>query len=368
MNGRGRLLRLLPTAVALVAAAVLPAAPLTAPVAADCPAADPSGAVQAGELTAPVAARACSLGGVTVVDGGLAVRVPDRDGEAVTAAASGPGRHPAMLTVVRMAGTVHARIWRPDGGPLGAPHAPFSRFGRADGQPAEQPTEQPAGPPTGPTVESIRTPPVVAPPAVPKTVRCSDGAGAWLGTKWPAPYRWTLRLSGMPAYLGAPGPVRDAIRAAGDAVDGGRNDCGFTGGLALSQRYTGETDRDAGVRADGTCGDRDDRNVVAFGPLDGGLLALTCLWWTRGRTVEADIRISDAPGTFTLDPTVGCTGSWDLEGTLTHEFGHVFGLGHVSYAEHGDLTMSDGLPACSAGFRSLGLGDYQTLRDQYGPG
>jgi len=347
-----------------MAAAALFAAPPTAPVAADCPATDPAGAVPAGELTVPVVARACALDGATVVDGALAVRVPHRDGEAVTAAASGRGRHPSMLTVVRAAGTVHARIWRPDGGPVNAPHPPFSRFGRADGQP----TEQPAGPPTEPTVESTKTPPVVAPPAVPKTVRCSDGAGAWLGTKWQAPYRWTLRLSGMPAYLGAPEPVRDAIRAAGDAVDDGRNDCGFTGGLALSQRYTGETVRDAGVRTDGTCGDRDDRNVVAFGRLDGGLLALTCLWWTRGRTVEADIRISDAPGTFTLDPTVGCTGSWDLEGTLTHEFGHVFGLGHVSYAEHGELTMSDGLPACSAGFRSLGLGDYRTLLDQYGTG
>jgi hypothetical protein len=106
--------------------------------------------------------------------------------------------------------------------------------------------------------------------------------------------------------------------------------------------------------------------VVAFGRLDGGLLALTCLWWSRGRTVESDVRISDAQGMFTLDPAAGCSGNWDLQGTLTHEFGHVFGLGHVSYAEHGELTMSDGLPACSAGFRALGLGDYQTLRNQYG--
>jgi hypothetical protein len=172
----------------------------------------------------------------------------------------------------------------------------------------------------------------------------------------------------MPGYPGPADPVRDAIRAAGAAVDEGRNDCGLPGGLALSQRYTGDTVRDAGVRADGTCAERDQRNVVAFGRLDGGLLALTCLWWSRGRTVEADIRVSDAPGTFTLDPAAGCTGSWDLQGTLTHEFGHVFGLGHVSYAEHGELTMSDGLPACSAGFRVLGLGDYETLRAQYGTG
>jgi hypothetical protein len=269
---------------------------------------------------------------------------------------------------MRTAGTVRVRIWRPDGAPAPSPHAPFSRFGRADGQPAEPPAVPPTDPSAEPPVESAKTPPVVAPPAVPKTVRCSDGAGAWLGTRWQSPYRWTLRLSGMPAYLGPADPVRDAIRAAGAAVDNGSNDCGLVGGLALSQRYVGETDRDTGVRPDGTCGDRDDRNVVAFGRLDGGLLALTCLWWSRGRTVEADIRISDTPGTFTLDPTVNCAGSWDLQGTLTHEFGHVFGLGHVSYADHGELTMSDGLPACSAEFRQLGLGDYETLLGQYGTG
>jgi hypothetical protein len=348
-----------------MAAAALLAVPRTVPPAADCPAADASGAVPAGALRTPAAVRACSLVGATVVDGALAVRVPDRDGESVTAAGSGAFGHPAMLTVARAAGTVRATIWRPDGGL--EPHAPFSRFGRAEGHATESPAESPAEP-ADPPVESAKTPPVVAPPAVPKTVRCTDGAGAWLGTRWPVPYRWTLRLAGMPGYLGPADPVRDAIRAAGAAVDDGRNDCGLGGGLALSQRYAGQTVRDAGVRADGTCAERDERNVVAFGRLDGGLLALTCLWWSRGRTVEADIRISDAPGTFTLDPTAGCTGSWDLQGTLTHEFGHVFGLGHVSYAEHGELTMSDGLPACSAGFRSLGLGDYETLRSQYGTG
>jgi hypothetical protein len=355
MNGRGRFL---PTVVALLAAtALLGASPdLTATVApasgASCPAPDAAGALPAAALAAPAPVRACSLGDAVVVAGSLAVRVPRNEGEAVTAAGAGRGAHPTVLTVARAAGAVSARLW--DAGLWEAsfwqpdidagPHPPISRFGRADSQPAEGTT--------GPV----------------PTVRCGDSAGAWLGMRWFSPYRWTLRTAGMPAYLGAVEPVRQAIRAAAVAVDEGHNDCGLTGGLALNQRYSGETVRDAGIRADGSCGTRDQRNVVAFGPLDGGLLALTCLWWSRGRTVEADIRISDAPDTFTLDPVAGCTGSWDLQGTLTHEFGHVFGLGHVPYAEHGELTMSDGLPACSAGFRALGLGDYETLRSRYGTG
>lgn len=327
MNTRGLLL---PTAVALVAAAALVGVGPPEQPADGCPTA--SGPIPAAALASPVPARACALDGAVVGAGSLAVRVPSNEGESVTAAGSAPNGHPAILTVERFAGSVRARIWQP----TPKPRPPVSRMGRAL-----------------PSTEA-------------SSVRCGDGAGAWLGMRWNGTYRWTMRPTGMPGYLGAYGPVRDAVRAAAHAVDQGDNSCGLIGDLALSQRYSGETTRDAGINADGTCGERDERNVVAFGRLDGGLLALTCLWWSKGRTVESDVRISDAPNMFTLNPGAGCSGSWDLQGTLTHEFGHVFGLGHVSYAEHGELTMSDGLPACSANFRSLGLGDYQTLKGQYG--
>lgn len=330
MNRRGLLL---PVVVALgAAAALVGVAPAVTP-ADGCPSV--AGPVPAAALATPVPARACALPGTVVGAGPLAVRVPRNDGESVTAAGSARSGHPAMLTVERFSGRVRARIWQPSP----KPQAPVSRMGRAQRQP--------------PATEA-------------SSVRCGDAAGAWLGTRWNGPYRWTMRPAGMPAYLGAYAPVRDAVRAAANAVDLGHNSCGLTADLALSQRYSGETTRDAGINADGTCGERDERNVVAFGRLDGGLLALTCLWWSKGRTAESDVRISDAQNMFTLNPGAGCSGSWDLQGTLTHEFGHVFGLGHVSYAEHGELTMSDGLAACSSNFRSLGLGDYQTLKSQYG--
>jgi len=199
--------------------------------------------------------------------------------------------------------------------------------------------------------------------------RCADGAGTWLGTRWTSPYRWWFNASSVPAYLGGPDRAREAARTAARNLDDGRNECGIGGGLAVSQRHLGDTTRAPGVGADGGCGSRDGRNVIAFGELPGGLLALSCLWWVRGRgdgrTIEADIRISTTADLFTFDPTAGCGERWDLEGTLTHEFGHVFGLGHVPFAEHGTLTMSDGLPSCTARFRSLGLGDLMTLRRHY---
>jgi len=135
--------------------------------------------------------------------------------------------------------------------------------------------------------------------------------------------------------------------------------------LNLRQRYAGPTDRRAGIDAAGRCTGHDKRNVVSFGPLPEEMLAVACVWRTDGTIVEADIVISDTAGLFFLVRPDRCVAQWDLEGTLTHEFGHVFGLGHVPNAAHGALTMSDGLPGCSTDARSLGLGDYLALRARY---
>jgi hypothetical protein len=340
----------LPVVIALIAVAALTAVPLSGPSAGPCPART-GGTVAASALVSPVSLNACRMAGVTVTNGTLAVDVPRDEGESVLAAGSGRGGHPAVLAVTRANGAVLAVAWPPDEDEL-APRPQVSgieRLGRADAN--APPTRGPAAP---------------QPESGGRSTRCQDGAGTWLGMRWQGPYRWSLRTTGVPGYLGSIARVRDAIENAGQAVDDGRNDCGLDGGLGLKQRYVGESDRDANIRPNGACGQRDQRNIVAFGQLDGGLLALTCLWWSRGRTMEADVRVSDAPGMFTVDPDAGCTNQWDLQGTVTHEFGHVFGLGHVSYSAHGDLTMSDGLPACSSRFRALGLGDFETLRAQYG--
>jgi hypothetical protein len=361
--------RLISITIAIIAVGALLGVPRVAahpdrPGDVACPAvAGPARAVAAKDLAKPVPLADCGLSDATITAGALAVEVPDRDGEWVTAAGTSRGAHPATLTVARADGEVRARVWLPGGDPV-PPSDGVERLGRAEGQPPLEPSQE-----GGPAAPGVNTPPVApaTPEATPnRSARCVDAAGTWLGMRWDTTYRWWLRTSGIPDYLGAVGPVRETIRGAASWIDDGRNDCGLSGGLGLSQRYAGESDRDADIRPNGSCGRRDEHNAVAFGELNGGLLALTCLWWSRGRTVEADVRISDSPGMFTLNPASDCVNQWDLQGTVTHEFGHVFGLGHVAYAQHGDLTMSDGLPACSSRFRALGLGDLQTLRAQYG--
>jgi hypothetical protein len=278
------------------------------------------------------------------------VQVPRTEGEFVTVSAEARTGHPAVLTVWYAGGAVGAKLL-PDGD-----HSPqpVQRLGSAtDTAPPE---------PQAPEASQA---------AAAASRRCTDTAGTWLGMRWSEPYRWWFDAESIPNYLGPLDQVGDVVRGAAHNVDSGRNDCGLSDRLTLSQRYLGETRREAGVRADGTCGAQDHRNVVSFGDLTPGLLALTCVWWVRengeGRTVEADVRINSRSALFSLQPPADCADRWDLEGTVTHEFGHVFGLGHVAYAEHGEQTMSDGLPPCSTNFRGLGLGDYLTLRDHYGP-
>jgi hypothetical protein len=55
-----------------------------------------------------------------------------------------------------------------------------------------------------------------------------------------------------------------------------------------------------------------------------------------------------------------------LEPTTTHEFGHAFGLSHVSERLHGALTMSPmSNGPCATDETSLGLGDILGLEELY---
>jgi hypothetical protein len=215
------------------------------------------------------------------------------------------------------------------------------------------------GPPTGQLAEAALD-----------SRRCADPAGTWLGMRWRNELKWRVNEQTIPAYLGDRAAVVNALRSAAYTVDTGRNDCGLPENLGISESYEGKTDHIAGVTPTGGCGERDGHNAVSFGPLNQGLLAVTCIWWyggkDNGRSVEADILIDDTEGLFFLNTPPACGSRWDLEGTVTHEFGHAFGLGHVAYAQHAALTMTDGLPDCSTAYRGLGLGDYLALKQQYG--
>jgi hypothetical protein len=114
-----------------------------------------------------------------------------------------------------------------------------------------------------------------------------------------------------------------------------------------------------------TCGRPDGRSVVGFGTLAPVEMAITC-WWTRdGSIVEADVKLNKTDYRWVTRIPSSCALSWSIEDVATHEFGHVFGLEHVSEALHGNLTMSPRILPCQSSDATLGLGDVLGLRAKY---
>ena len=58
----------------------------------------------------------------------------------------------------------------------------------------------------------------------------------------------------------------------------------------------------------------------------------------------------------------GCSGEYDIDGIMTHEVGHVIGLGHSSVA---GATMYPSVSACNTAPRSLATDDINGKNDLY---
>ena len=81
--------------------------------------------------------------------------------------------------------------------------------------------------------------------------------------------------------------------------------------------------------------------------------------------VESDVRI-DTDTTWWLQADSCPTNGYALEAVMTHEFGHSFGLGHVTSSEASTQTMYwSFFKTCSNGKSNLGRGDVLGLRSLY---
>jgi hypothetical protein len=148
------------------------------------------------------------------------------------------------------------------------------------------------------------------------------------------------------------------VRSFNNVVNG-KNDCDRPDRISATHSYLGTTDRKP------NCRQRDNHNVVAFGRMDMGVLAVTCFWISGGRIVEADMRINNRENWALA--MAGCVGDRpSLEATITHEVGHVFGLDHVGERRHGRLTMSPFIDGpCQNNEATLGWGDLRGLQQLY---
>jgi hypothetical protein len=147
-------------------------------------------------------------------------------------------------------------------------------------------------------------------------------------------------------------------------ITGANNDCGRDDRVSARATFLGRAGHRPGLTRRGGCGTSDGRNAVGFGPLPEGIAAVTCVWAIGDRIVEADVRFRRSVSWATSLAT--CADASLLESVATHEFGHVFGLGHVSEERHGRLTMSTRLDAlCDDSETTLGLGDLLGLEALY---
>ena len=164
--------------------------------------------------------------------------------------------------------------------------------------------------------------------------------------------------------------ARNAILRAAGNVDDTRSDCHLGDRVPATLDYDGGTSAVADIQ-DGSCVKSDGVSVVSFGDLPKAL-AKACTYYKitpsgYDEVGTSDIKLNRADFRWTTRPVSrSCKGSYDLEGVVTHERGHTFGLGHVPERSHGRLTMSPVINGpCQKSERTLGRGDVLGLERKY---
>lgn len=142
----------------------------------------------------------------------------------------------------------------------------------------------------------------------------------------------------------------------------------YGGTTATDAQVSGDMLRCTGAPSDGI-------SVTAWRNATGnGNLAVTCAYTVSdGSVTDVDIAIN-SKSTIVWDDVVqdGCKNingvqGLDLEATMTHEWGHGYGLAHVSESGHANLTMSERINGtCQSSERTLGNGDLLGMRTIYG--
>ena len=176
--------------------------------------------------------------------------------------------------------------------------------------------------------------------------------------KWPSAYNWHFRKASTPNELSKKQATK-ALKSAASNIATSNNDCGMADEVGLAVNYQGSTTQASDVTSVPTCvGSPQPQNVTEFGPITGGgggILAATCTYTSGGTITNADVRMNT---NFEWWTGGGCSGAFSVQGVQTHEYGHAVGVGHVTEAEHGNLTMSTNINGqCSHFEASMGEGD-----------
>jgi hypothetical protein len=159
--------------------------------------------------------------------------------------------------------------------------------------------------------------------------------------------------------------VINALKRANRNITDARNLCGRSDNVSATGTYLGTTTRAPNVNSSGTCTGGDGHSVMGWGSLPSNSIAIACVSGISGTGVayEGDIRMNwnrayESKLEF-------CSGELLIEAAMTHEFGHLYGLGHVSAYSSPNLTMAPRVSYCAMSHARLGLGDMLALETKY---
>jgi hypothetical protein len=219
-------------------------------------------------------------------------------------------------------------------------------------------------------------PPVDSPFKPDPCAAAMASAYSLLGHKAYSTIGWYYNGSGVPSAVAS--GAQGAFTAAAAAMAGGADDCGIAQAPRDShQAYNGGTSRTPAVTAT-VCGTDDGFSVIGWGSMgSNGVLAATCTWYATDaspyRSVASDMLYNTTyPWSTDVTTCVGSgtlgVGGYDVKSVATHEWGHAFGLGHVSEAgTTATQTMSTNIDGtCEDNEATLGRGDLNGMLSLYG--
>ncbi|WJY01099.1 hypothetical protein [Curtobacterium sp. 458] len=203
----------------------------------------------------------------------------------------------------------------------------------------------------------------------------ATGSAATTGTKAPAStkctstankqndYRWSSTVQWYYNGTGSKGTyAQSALQKAANAWTGKISSCGKTVTSTAANTYVRAAAQAPNVTAKGGCSASSGYSVTGWGALPAGTLGVTCVWYDQDGVVkEADQRYSTK---YAWSSTASCSGNrFDVQAVATHEWGHLYGLGHVASGTGQVMEAAEG--PCALGSRTLGFGDMTGIAAKY---
>lgn len=176
---------------------------------------------------------------------------------------------------------------------------------------------------------------------------CTDPAFTPTGPRWYAgdlPVTWRFRRGSVPEGVGR-FRTQYKLQNAHQVWSRAKTLCKSKDDVSMEFSFAGPSAKKAGY---------DDVNLVDFGPLGGGALAMNYTWYQGGHILEVDLRLNRDDYRWTNRP--GGKNRYQVANVAAHEIGHQLGLDDLT-DPHGALTMFGRMGKGEMSNTTLGRGD-----------